>query len=71
MSTTVGLVITIVGTVTVLAIVLSQKAQTSSVLQSAGGFATSIINAAVAPVSGTTPTPTYGSNAVNATGAIQ
>lgn len=57
-------------TIIVIALVLSQKAQTSSVLQSAGGFATSIINAAVSPVTGNTQTASYGSNAVNATGAI-
>lgn len=71
MSATALAIIGGIGFVTVTAILVSQKAQTSSVLQSASGFATQIIQAAVSPVTGTSPTVTFGSNAVNAQGVAQ
>lgn len=60
-----------IGFITITAILVSQKAQTSSVLQSASGFATQIIQAAVSPVTGNNQTVNFGSNAVNAQGVSQ
>lgn len=59
--------ITVVGGVIALAMVavlVGQKAQTSTVLQGAGKALSSVIGAAVAPVSGST-TSTFGSSSNN------
>ena len=52
------------------AVLVSQKAQTSTVIQGAGTALSSIIGAAVAPVSGSNTTSMLGSSGSNATGAI-
>ena len=66
-------VITVVAGViglAMVAVLVSQKAQTSTVIQGAGTALSSIIGAAVAPVSGTSTTNMLGSSGTNATGAI-
>ena len=57
-------------TLAMIAVVVSQKAQTSTVIQGAGTALSSVIAAAVAPVSGNSGTTSLGSTSNNATGAI-
>jgi membrane DNA delivery protein len=62
--------ITVVGgviTLAMVAVLVGQKAQTSSVIQGAGTALSSVIGAAVAPVTGST-TSTFGST--TATGGV-
>ena len=65
MNATVVAIIGGIFTVTMFAVALSNKAQTSSVLQSTAGLATSIINAAVSPVTGNNQSATFGSSGAN------
>lgn len=63
-------IITIIGgviTLAIIAVVVSQKAQTPQVLQSSGGALASIIGAAVQPVTGATSN-TFGSVGQNVAG---
>lgn len=53
----------------IIAVLVSQNAQTSSVIQGTGTALSSVIGAAVAPVS-SSGTNTFGSTSSNATGAI-
>lgn len=53
-------------TLAMIAVVVSKNAQTSTVIQGAGTALSSIIGAAVAPVSGSTTS--FGSTGVNANG---
>ena len=68
MGATVVTVITLVIGLAMVSVLVAQAANTTNVLNSAGSLASSIIGAAVSPVTGNNQTSNFGSTALNALG---